>query len=167
MNAKRAQKRQPAGAIHPQIAACLLSDASTARATGEMTWSSRKALDVRGCCDVITGVASVSGGLLQMQYNKPRAWHVRLIYLVDADSTIPLRRVCVNGTGHGFGRATHMHTYRSDGTESCVEVDDSFPECPISSGVTDAQRCMMFMAFARLCHISTDELTWVDPPKEV
>ncbi|SPT53086.1 Uncharacterised protein [Actinomyces bovis] len=102
-----------------------------------------------------------------MQYNAPRPWQVSLAYLGIRDGvrTPPIRRVCVHGNGHGLGRATHVHTYQQDGRELCAPVDDTFPQCPISPSVSNEERCMMFMAFARLCHVDTSGLAWVDPPE--
>lgn len=144
--------------------AYLLGEGSVARTEGVMTWTSSKPKDVRNRVDVITGTIEVEGAYLQMQYNTPRPWLVRLIYL---GSGVPLRRVCVHGNGHGLGKATHMHTYQpDDGTEHCVLTPEGFPECPISSSVSNGERCKMFLAFAELCHVDASGLTWVDPPKD-
>ncbi|MCR2051957.1 hypothetical protein NSA19_03620 [Actinomyces bowdenii] len=141
----------------------LLGDGSAARTEGMMTWTSSKPKDVRNHVEVVTGTIEVEGAYLQMQYNTPRPWAVRLIYL---GSAVPIRRVCVHGNGHGLGRCTHMHTYQpADGSERCVPAE-GFPECRISSSVSNDERCKMFLAFADLCHVDASGLTWVDPPKE-
>ena len=71
----------------------------------------------------------------------------------------------MHGHGHGFGRATHMHTYRpDDGEEICVLVPDTFPVCPISPSISNEIRRTMFFAFAELCRVDTSGLAWVDPP---
>lgn len=161
---KRERLRHAVGAISPAVMGYLLGESSRARTDGEMVWTSDKPRDVRNRVTVLTGTIEVEGAYLQMQYNTPRPWAISLLY---RGADVPIRRVCVHGNGHGFGHATHMHTYRSaDGGEECVLVPDSFPECPISSSVTNDDRRMMFMAFAGLCHVSTDTLTWVDPPEK-
>ena len=160
--AKHEHSRYAAGAISATTLGHLLGEASGARAQGVMTWTSNKPLDVRGRADVVTGVSDVAGTYLQMQYNTPRPWYIRLLY---RGADVPIRRVCVHGHGHGFGRATHMHTYRpDDGEEICVLVPDTFHVCPISPSISNEIRRTMFFAFAELCRVDTSGLAWVDPP---
>lgn len=164
--ARREHAKHTAGAIPVNVMAHLLADESTftARTEGRMTWTSSKPKDVRSRVEVVVGVVELEGAYLQMQYNRPRPWLVRLLYL---GSGVPIRRVGVHGSGHGLGKATHMHTYRPEnGTERCELAPEWFPECPIAPSVSNDERCRMFLAFAKLCCVDASGLTWVDPPED-
>lgn len=153
-------KHKP-NAIDPSTLNFLLSESSPAHVSGQLKWSVDRPRDVFGVTEVVTGVVSVDGCKLRVQYNTPRPWEVHFQYLGNA---VAMRRVCVNGHTHGFSGRVHMHTYKPEDGLERTEPLAEFPMCDIGAGVSSSELRMMFEAFAALCYVDTTGITWNDPP---
>lgn len=161
MARSRENARYHAGAISRTHMEILLGADSAARITSEIEWLPRTKM-LAGRTDLVTGLVLVNDAYLRMYWNTPRPWHIRFQYI---GARVPIRRVCVNGSGHRLGVCTHVHTYRTeDGTESCERAPDSFPTCGVDADVTNNDRRIMFEAFAALCHVNLGAYRWIDPP---